>query len=266
MDIPQRLYHYEPFSPCNLEALLRDRRVRCSTPANLNDPWDCRPWFDAEFADNAEALRDWVEWALTLDALTPGVRTSLKNDLQVIVSACQRNPEIPKRTVIRQAKHAIQFLATYWRIYCLTARPCSTLMWSHYADNHRGICLEFTTREAPFQCAQKVVYRSEYPQWQPHILLEARIEQALLTKSDDWEYEDEYRILSKKSDAGGRAGDKVLISDDGYLTLPSDSLSSIIAGCEADCEPIAAIVARYSPGLPVRQAVREPNKYRLEIA
>src|ERR1039458_3080564 len=28
------------------------------------------------------------------------------------------------------------------RIYCLTPDPCSTLMWSHYAENHRGICLE----------------------------------------------------------------------------------------------------------------------------
>ena len=259
------LYHYERFIPERLASLLRDRRVRCSSPARLNDPWDCRPWFDTEFVNNPAALAEWVTWTLTLDRLDRKVRASLDEDLKALVSAIERNPGILRRIVANTARNVFQLFVTHWHIYCLTTRPCSTLMWSHYAENHRGICLEFTTNGAPFQCAQKVVYRSEYPAWQPHILLETRIEEALLTKSSDWQYEEEYRIIARRSNAGGRAGDKVLNSEDGHLTFPSGSLKSVIAGCEADYELITAIVKHYSPGVPIRRAVRHPNHYTLEI-
>jgi Protein of unknown function (DUF2971) len=42
-------------------------------------------------------------------------------------------------------------------IYCLTPDPTSILMWSHYADHHRGICLEFDVANALFLKAWKVV-------------------------------------------------------------------------------------------------------------
>lgn len=28
-------------------------------------------------------------------------------------------------------------------VYCLTTVPDSILMWSHYANNHKGVCLEY---------------------------------------------------------------------------------------------------------------------------
>src|SRR5580658_960329 len=40
------LYHYEKFRAEWLTTTLRDRTIHCSDPANLNDPWDCRPCFD----------------------------------------------------------------------------------------------------------------------------------------------------------------------------------------------------------------------------
>lgn len=40
-----RLYHYQTFDPAHLESVLRDRKVYCADPNNLNDPWDCKPWF-----------------------------------------------------------------------------------------------------------------------------------------------------------------------------------------------------------------------------
>src|ERR1035441_10393936 len=109
----------------------------------------------------------------------------------------------------------------HWHIYCLTPLPSSTLMWSHYADNHRGLCLEFSTNNNVFRCAQRIVYRSKYPVWHPHtLLLETNIEEALLTKSRDWRYEKEYRVVARRSTAGGPAGGRVLVSEDGYLNLP----------------------------------------------
>ena len=42
-----------------------------------------------------------------------------------------------------------------WGIYCLSAVPDHILMWAHYADGHRGFCLQFLNNiNDPF-CAKR---------------------------------------------------------------------------------------------------------------
>jgi len=197
--------------------------------------------------------------------LDSGVDKVEEEHLKNFERAAERNPDILKRVTDNVSRNVFQMFATHWRIYCLAPDPCSTLMWSHYADNHRGVCLEFATNNDLFRCAQKVIYLRKYPVWRPHKLLETSIEEALLTKSKDWQYEEEYRVIAKRSSAGSRAGDRVVISDDGYLSLPAGALKSIVVGCEANYELVAAIVKQHAPDLPVKRAVRSPNQYRLKI-
>lgn len=54
----ERLYHYENFVPGYLADVLIKRRVHCSDPANLNDPWDCRPWFDTDVIEEPKVLEE----------------------------------------------------------------------------------------------------------------------------------------------------------------------------------------------------------------
>ena len=42
------LYNYQEFKAEWLARTLRERKIRCSNPARLNDRWDCRPWFDSQ--------------------------------------------------------------------------------------------------------------------------------------------------------------------------------------------------------------------------
>ncbi|WP_394182678.1 DUF2971 domain-containing protein [Marinomonas posidonica] len=42
--------------------------------------------------------------------------------------------------------------------YCLTDKPDSNLMWSHYANSHKGFCIEWSSE---FINADKVRYESE---------------------------------------------------------------------------------------------------------
>lgn len=66
-------------------------------------------------------------------------------------------------------------------------------MWSHYADNHRGVCLEFATANPLFATAKAVQYLKDYPSWVP---MDAdQVVKTVYTKSNEWEYEDEYRLL-----------------------------------------------------------------------
>lgn len=40
------LYHYQKYNPEHLSDMLERKRIHCSTPGQLNDPRDCRPWYD----------------------------------------------------------------------------------------------------------------------------------------------------------------------------------------------------------------------------
>src|SRR5205085_3407282 len=77
-----------------------------------------------------------------------------------------------------------------YRVFCLTTKPTNILMWSHYADNHHGICLQFSCRNSVFLNALKVEYSEAYP------LLDLTEDDdllPLLAKAVAWSYEDEYR-------------------------------------------------------------------------
>jgi hypothetical protein len=56
-----RLYHYEPFKPEYLAAILREFRVHCLDPTKLNDPWDCRPAFDTSCLSDPDEARALIE-------------------------------------------------------------------------------------------------------------------------------------------------------------------------------------------------------------
>ena len=83
---------------------------------------------------------------------------------------------------------------------CLSAIPTDILMWSHYADGHRGFCLEFDTSKHPFDRARQVRYTDEVPTVDP---LDAAdlgsmadiLELMMLTKAECWSYEHEWRLV-----------------------------------------------------------------------
>jgi hypothetical protein len=134
-------------------------------------------------------------------------------------------------------------------------------MWSHYTDKHRGICLEFGTDNSLFAEAMEVIYRSNYPRWVPHNREEYAFEM-FLTKSDDWEYEQEYRIIGTVDNGK----DRLALIDGEYLRLPEGALQSIIVRCEADYDAVRKLVDEHSPQIPVKRIARAPDQFRLEIA
>ncbi|MGP8329362.1 MAG: DUF2971 domain-containing protein [Methanosarcinaceae archaeon] len=93
------------------------------------------------------------------------------------------------------------------QVCCFTETDDNILMWSHYADNHQGICLRFRSNQAadrhfltlnstvsPFF---KVEYKDDFP---PEVNMfdnnrHQAISKFLVTKYSDWGYEKEYRML-----------------------------------------------------------------------
>lgn len=93
------------------------------------------------------------------------------------------------------------------KICCLTTDHTNKLMWSHYADSHKGICVEYDFSDRAVNKSQPlpVYYSHERPQfvWKPEGELtqesknkgSACLMQTLLTKDEVWSYEKEWRMV-----------------------------------------------------------------------
>ncbi len=88
-------------------------------------------------------------------------------------------------------------------LLCFSADWGEPVMWSHYADRHRGICLGFNVRR---DLVKKVSYRADRilhrldTEEDPGRLPEKLKKQLLYTKSANWSYEEEYRALINLKD------------------------------------------------------------------
>ena len=126
------LYHYEKFRAEYPTTTLRRGIIHCSKPANLNDPWDCKPEFDPNALDDPDVLEREVAWRDEDPAK------------HLFAEKLRREPQFRVDFLANGSKQLQQMIAERG-IYCLTPKADSTLMWSRYADNHRGICLNSTS-------------------------------------------------------------------------------------------------------------------------
>jgi len=76
-------------------------------------------------------------------------------------------------------------------LLCFSKTWTNPVLWGHYADKHRGICLGF---EAPSSNLGKVNYVDLRPP-RPDVLDEAFMKRLLFTKFSHWQYEQEYRVF-----------------------------------------------------------------------
>jgi hypothetical protein len=88
-------------------------------------------------------------------------------------------------------------------VTCFSEVRDNLLMWAHYGDKYRGICLEFSTNWMPQQITYPVRYEESYPTVSFDESLPGGdgsrfMETHFCTKSRDWKYEEEWRIIAPK--------------------------------------------------------------------
>jgi hypothetical protein len=255
------LYHYQDFDPRGfvdsdrLADVLGNHRIFCSNPRNFNDPWDCKPYF------NLEALDDPSIMAATAETL---ISTRIDGPNAVEIDQRLRSDPAFLKSVMRDfSEQQASFIPGRWGLYCLTSDPCSTLMWSHYSRNHRGICLEFAVNKNRFTLAHRVRYQKEYPRL---LLFDDESRLSILTvKSDDWTYEKEFRLVCPRYT---NVKDHPLCLDGDYLSIDALDLKSIILGCQITPEAerkVLDLVAGHAAHVEIQRAVRSADKYRLVL-
>jgi tetratricopeptide (TPR) repeat protein len=110
-------------------------------------------------------------------------------------------------------------------------KPCSNiLMWSHYADQHKGLCIGYRFKPELFKKHQLCIADIDYTKiisddyWQSAVSL---IKTGFFQKYQCWQYEDEARIIwlpKEKNDGCIPLSDGIEISSVtfGYKSSPSD--------------------------------------------
>jgi hypothetical protein len=104
----------------------------------------------------------------------------------------------PDAELIRFCKAAYANIKTTAGVYCFAGSGKSTLMWSHYAANHTGVCLQFERAKdfATLCQAVRVKYALDLPTVNWMTPGHQEVQRMLLAKHPDWAYEKESRIIA----------------------------------------------------------------------
>lgn len=255
----KRLYHWQRFDAGRLEAILRDNAIYCSRPTDFNDPWDCRPFFNTDLLSDPAEMQKHIDWAVRI----------CRRDGKMSEAYIARMQDQLRDRAILEGKVRETTMATQqavlerYRVYCLCPDVTNALMWAHYADSHRGICLEFNVRNEVICCALEAQYCPEFPMTPQYSDDLAENLLPLLAKSDVWKYENEYRLIAQGA-ANATAHD-TLLATNGFLRLPDGTLRAIIVGCQGPYDAVQDLVRKCKADVSVLRARKLDNRYALEI-
>lgn len=143
-------------------------------------------------------------------------------------------------------------------LICFSENWVNPLLWSHYADKHRGICLGF---EVDKRILRKITYVKERSELRLPLTKETA-DQLLWTKYWDWKYEEERRSWLKLDER-----------DDGHYFYHFDSqpdlmkLRQVIVGplCDATEAEVKAALGGDGNGVQIIKARLAFKTFRVVI-
>jgi hypothetical protein len=228
-----------------------ESKVYFSPPKYFNDPFDLHPVFDLD-APRRVQQKEYERLARVHGGLG---RADRRREARQVMKTTMRPENVRATAAEIQERHA-RALAESVGVLCLSTKPNDILMWSHYGDSHRGVCLEFDGHSQLVREAQQVMYRPVREPIRPYSEDKLQMmEKALLTKSDRWSYESEYRLLRYRSGPG-------------LVEFDPTALIGIILGANADLaiytEVSSWITARGS-NVPLKVAGISETAYEIVI-
>lgn len=180
LEVPNRLFKYSRVNPYIINDLEKNH-FTMSCPTLFNDLYDAaihRNSFESRYEDEVERIA-----------------------LLRMCGFCEPE-QIDIEKIKNDAEHEDRFLSQYmkesFRVGCLSENNTSILMWSHYADNNQGICMEYDLTNTLLQPFMYPVAYVPIP-IDCSELCEIDIDLAMLlstiVKYNIWEYEREWRMI-----------------------------------------------------------------------
>jgi hypothetical protein len=208
-NFPKSFYKYRNLSERTLETI-NENYIWLAEISSLNDPFEC-----SIYADNDEFWREYYsseKFEKTFQILTG--QTISKKEIKKLITSQKpfeeyiqlcKTKKIPfgfsseaqqKRIEKRWAK-IVDEMNQNLRICSFSLIRNSLLLWSHYSDEHKGICIEYDFEDV--DTIRTFIQPINYTNKVHKIgLLEEystmRMIASSLIKSTEWEYEKEWRL------------------------------------------------------------------------
>lgn len=169
------LYKYVSLKDAKL--ILGDQTIFMQTAENFNDPFELHLGFIG-----ASGLDDFLEFLKKRDLHKP----ELENELRMI----------GEETFKKSTNETLLSCRSTYGIFCTSKINDSTLMWSHYADKHTGVCIGFKvpTMSGP-TITVEVKYEDEIKPMEHSFETSGTSVRWMCCKSKVWAYEEEVRMI-----------------------------------------------------------------------
>jgi hypothetical protein len=246
--LPPTVFKYQPVTTYALENIAK-RSVYFNSPRRFNDPFDCT--ITVRFRDltteDIEQVRTTLMHRMSYRHGSTGDFSSLSAD-----AMRERFLRLSNETFNGYKE---RFLNDYG-VSCFSERNHSLLMWAHYAESYKGICLEFRTEH--IRRLWPVSYTSEIPvvdlvrftvdrdPWQ--------IMDLYCTKSESWSYEKEWRAIHVEVNT--------------TFKLPTYALKAIYLGTgisDENRESVRRAASALPENVQIWQAKKSETEFRLEF-
>lgn len=185
--LPPKIYKYRSLSESSKKYTLdifRKCELYFSAPKNFNDPFDCK-------------IKS-VIYSPDKFAKQIARRHNLPYSEKDVINAISSETSLQK-----EMDMAIEIVMNRYGICCFSKKNDEILMWSHYADCHAGICLEFDVEKDLnfFIYPINVEYLADYPKVDVSEDICKYVKTMLKAKYNKWSYENEVRVYKKKEKA-----------------------------------------------------------------
>lgn len=251
----RKFYRYRSMESRELEGIFTRGEIYLPRPIDFNDPFDCRPrlTMDMSRLNRERYLREMARRKFP----SADRKTRKRLIKQAKIKLMRGSEQIVKNTYER-------FLNTTG-LYCLSEIKDDILMWSHYSNGHKGLCLEFDaihdalfSHRMLFGQSIKVIYSDERPVLNIIDIGDPiEYQKALLTKSNHWDYEKEWRIIKTEGEGGP-----------GVKYFHSSSLTGVIFGAlitEEDKQKVMNWITRYPTKIALYEARINETMYQVDI-
>lgn len=188
MMTPEYLYKFRRVDKYASDLFCR-RKMYFNTPGQLNDPFEFEPVFDLNCTEDS-----WMT-AIESEIIENNPAWSEAQIKRELLRLKDRHYP-PLSDDIDRFREGYRKRLSRVGVFSASERWDSITMWSHYADEHRGLCIEINPQALPTNIEFHPV---RYKKHRPIINLFSDRSRAnsivSSTKNEEWGYEQEWRIL-----------------------------------------------------------------------
>jgi hypothetical protein len=235
-----------------MRQIMVDSELWLSSPSDFNDPFDTAGRFEIK----GTIAKRLAHIKKLIDKYAPAGATRTE-----IQEAHDRAARLTDGEILDMLRPSFEAQRDSTGVICFVqGDPRDVLMWSHYAADHKGVCLQFEPARDLFTFGRAVAvkYVRQYPvvNW---LKGGYEMEKILRRKHPRWKYEAERRII------------QIGAARSVFNYNPS-ALVGLLFGCAADDTVIRAtetvLAARAAAGLPdlkLYRAKKHTSRYELVI-